>query len=99
MGAQLDTFTMPGEKSRKEVVAEFAKVVEQRQYDDGHGGYTGTLAEKCGYPLDFPGKVFISESAAIDWMHDEDKWGPAHAVIFCDEEGKRHWLIGGNCSS
>jgi len=45
MGA--DTFVERGKgKSAKEV---FNKLVEQAAYDHGHGGYTGTIAEKSEY--------------------------------------------------
>lgn len=76
----------------------FLDAVQQAQWDYGHAGYTGTLAEKGGYTNlthACPGKDRESRMKAINegwdsplWDLVRDKWGPAGAVelepgVFC----------------
>lgn len=65
----------------------FRACVDQACYDYGHGGYTGTIAEKNEYvviqkaplPLnearDLAGSLLVKGDPRID-----DKWGPAGAI-------------------
>lgn len=64
----------------------FDKLVERAQYNNGHGGYTGTIAEKdCFSAFRVPSEVKTRDDFNA-WMNQEkfylDKWGPANATIF-----------------
>jgi len=78
MGGEYFENTYVGTESPSEA---FHKLVTNEQWEHGHGGYTGTIAEKTGFKmLEKP----IGQS--IDSFIDEnigrnDKWGPA----FCFE--------------
>ena len=86
------TFITSGEgKSAQEV---FDKLKKQAQYDYGHSGYTGTIAEKDSFTMiDFPVNTLANEKERkpivlyfINKMIDEgdpridDKWGPAGCI-------------------
>ena len=72
----------------------FFRAVEQAQWDYGHAGYTGTIAEKQEYVL-----VGVTESyeaaskLAAKLIEDgderiDDKWGPAGCIeVSGDEPG------------
>lgn len=68
----------------------FVNAVEQAAYWNGHGGYTGTIAEKDSW-IEFPG-VFTydeAEELAAKLIEDDDprisdKWGPAGALQLTD---------------
>ena len=63
----------------------FTSLVEEARYEHGHGGYTGTIAEKNDFkmvsvpagraPLDF-----IDEAMDDDQGFWDDKYGPAACV-------------------
>lgn len=83
MGASEFAVTAGG----KDVDRAFDNAVRQAQYDYGHSGYTGSIAEKDSYvlvsevPLDLDdarklaGSLMDNEDPRID-----DKWGPAGAI-------------------
>jgi hypothetical protein len=82
MGAQ--TFTAFAEgKTAKEA---FSRVVDQAQYDYGHSGYTGTIAEKTSFVIIQDCQTREDAYAkARELMDDDDdrisdKWGPAGAI-------------------
>ena len=71
----------------------FAAAVEQAQYDEGHGGYTGSIAEKTEYVLVGTRKTL--EEARV-WADDliekadhriDDKWGPAGCIEVEEPKG------------
>ena len=63
MGAEVFEQTASG----KNPADAFGKAVEAAQYDHGHSGYTGTIAEKGGYTLmKLPEGVTISQ--ALEWV-------------------------------
>lgn len=69
----------------------FLEAVEEAQYEYGHGGYTGTIAEKQSFKMvDVPPRKdplkFASEIENEDGFW-QDKWGPAACV-----EVKGSWL-------
>lgn len=78
MGA--DTFEVLAKgKTAREA---FNKTVKKAQYDFGHNGYTGTIAEKDDFEM-----VKLLEGADLDifienQMDDKfsDKWGPAGCI-------------------
>lgn len=60
----------------KTAQAAFSAAVEQAQHEHGHGGYTGTIAEKNGYgfiQVDLPKGVAMD--AFINLLHDAEEFG------------------------
>jgi len=87
MGANFDYHTC-GKMTPDEVKAEFRKVKEQREWDHGHGGYSGTFAETPGVMV--TAEVFPSPEAAYEYLSGGDtcpKWGNAVAVRIVIPEG------------
>lgn len=85
----------------------FAEAVADAQYEFGHGGYTGTIAEKDSFKL-ASSDLFETYDAAMDFaekaMDDDnhfcqDKWGPAACVSFKTKDGKTEYLFFGWASS
>ena len=72
----------------------------QAQYDHGHGGYTGSLAEKHEF-VEIPLPVGADPHDAAQKLIDvgdsrvDDKWGPAGCVKVAEGE----WLFFGWASS
>ncbi len=102
MGASVFFSTASG-KSAKEA---FRTAVDEAAWENGHGGYTGTIAEKdsfvmCGdtvYPTyneayDFANDLIDKEDRRID-----DKWGPAGCVKYL-ANGETKYLFFGWASS
>ncbi len=109
MGAQYDETTVSNDITREQLPVAFEVIVEERAYECGHGGYTGTFAECEG--LLIHDKTFPSTKDArayIDGEWDEtaqefteaacQKWGPAIAVKV-DSADFTGWYIGACCSS
>lgn len=91
------TFTT--RQSGETVDEAFSSAVEQAKYMNGHGGYTGTIAEKNSFKL-IPRSEMEDDEDEFDFAYrliDEcdpridDKWGPAGAVKV--DEGE--WLFFG----
>jgi hypothetical protein len=66
------------------IAAAFNDLVDSARHEHGHGGYTGTIAEKSEYKLiqPTPGE---EANDCIDRLFDADdkrldKWGPALAI-------------------
>ena len=62
----------------------FSIAVTDAQYMHGHGGYTGTIAEKSSYTLTTQEKLPSKEAyklanSLIDTTYS-DKWGPAGCI-------------------
>lgn len=80
----------------KDAKSAFAVAVEEAAYENGHGGYTGTIAEKSEFtmiplPFKFEDNVGIKERIGIIETFTEklieerdpridDKWGPAGCI-------------------
>ncbi|HUS51713.1 MAG TPA: hypothetical protein VMZ91_16215 [Candidatus Paceibacterota bacterium] len=80
--------------SNKELNSEWIEIQEQKCYDYGHAGYTGTLAEKINMTI-HKDKVFNTKEEAEEWIEENnDKWENADCVKIKDQG----WLIGGICS-
>lgn len=69
----------------------FKAAVEEAEYEHGHGGYTGTIAEKSQFTMFHPSAEWladmISERREYDhkyWKEVEDKWGPAGCFALGD---------------
>lgn len=83
MGATEFTTVATGKDMREA----FDNAVKQAQYDYGHAGYTGTIAEKDGYfpvftvPMEHDAAVAHAEKMMNDDHPDiTDKWGPAGCI-------------------
>ena len=85
----------------------FNVLVEDACYEYGHGGYSGTIAEKPSFtmiPFDVDGDVTAEEYAyTLINRGDEridDKWGPAGCMeLKSDQEGLRKFCFFGWASS
>ena len=85
----------------------FDSAVDQAQYDYGHAGYTGTIAEKDEYTVisDAKGKSRAEANELADKLLREDdpriddKWGPAGVIRFDVEGEQPGWLFFGWASS
>jgi hypothetical protein len=74
------------------------EVFEHSAYMNGHGGYSGSLAEKTGNGITIHrDRVCKTKDEAWEVMdeYDNDKWGPAECIPVTGEG----WAIGGYCSS
>lgn len=74
----------------------FTKAREQALYDHGHGGYTGTIAEKPGFRMVAEGvdpDPAATMKRCLDDEHHwcQDKWGDAA----CLQIGPEKWLFFG----
>lgn len=75
----------------------FEQLVEDCQYTYGHGGYTGTFAEKHSVQVIRPpadDSVWTQDSARIHCQDNNEKWDDAYAYWL----GGDQWYIGGYCS-
>ena len=78
MGAMTFNTIVTGKTPREA----FRKAVDSALYESGHGGYTGTIAEKHEWinihlpegkdPYEFSGELINNDDGRIS-----DKWGPA----------------------
>ena len=83
-------------RSEKDLKDKYRELVAHEQYMNGHGGYSGTLAEKLQLRIVRRMHDPTTEDQAYEHCLDEnDKWGPAFAYYL----GNHQWYIGGWCSS
>ena len=83
--------------STEELKKIFDNIVSDCQWESGHGGYTGTFAEKDGVEI-IPG-TWGERDAYEHAVKNNPKWGPAFAYkIGKHETGKDIYLIVGWCS-
>jgi len=103
MGAETFFHTALG-KTAKEA---FRMAVKDSEYEYGHRGYTGTIAEKDSFVF-VAQKTFPDRDSAMDYadkLIDEgderidDKWGPAGCVEFKNKQGEIEYLFFGWASS
>ena len=69
MGAQTDTACVNGTFTDEELYESFSVTVDERAYDCGHAGYTGTMAESNGKFYIFK-EVFNSAELALKYVED-----------------------------
>jgi hypothetical protein len=97
MGAQEFYTTAMGANAQEA----FDAAVEQAQYDHGHSGYSGSVAEKTEFveievpegrdPLEFAEALVDNDDRRI-----RDKWGPAGCVeVSLHGGGQREYLFFG----
>ncbi len=72
-------------QSAKTAAEAFRTLVERAKYEDGHSGYTGTIAEKDDFEIEQPLKGETPLECVKRCLNDEnhwstDKWGPAACV-------------------
>jgi len=86
-------FTYGYGKDAKEA---FRRSVEEAKWERGHGGYTGTIAEKSSYVTipgsEHKGKNKIKYAESLIDKEDsrvDDKWGPAGAIRLTGELEKK----------
>ena len=96
MGA-CDFFTTAKGKTAREA---FDNVVEEAKYENGHGGYTGTIAEKNSFTVIELPEGQEAYAYANDLMDEDDdriydKWGPAG----CIKAGENEFIFFGYASS
>jgi hypothetical protein len=67
--------------------AAFAAAVKDAQHESGHGGYTGTIAEKTAFVIVSDGPMEAAAAGALAGTlidngdpRVDDKWGPAGAI-------------------
>lgn len=87
----------------------FSNSVQQAQHMHGHGGYSGTIAEKSSVteipraevpdsmnPIDYARQLIDEDDSRVS-----DKWGPAGAIKLesNDESNQQTWLLFGWASS
>jgi hypothetical protein len=69
----------------------FNEAREQAQYEHGHGGYSGTVAEKDSVEVRRANQPVLPKKDAMVLagadIEENDKWGPAFAMPF-GENGK-----------
>lgn len=98
MGAEFFNVKSIG-KTAKEA---FKKAVEEAQYDYGHAGYTGTIAEKKDFVmLDLPEGMNPYDYIALNHPSIDDKWGPAGCIELSQTPGsdEKEFLFFGWASS
>jgi len=83
----------------------FMEARSSAQWESGHGGYTGTIAEKDNYiviqrtPLEYVDAVAAAQHLLnIDDERIADKWGPAGSLRVKDEK-RDGWVFVGWASS
>lgn len=81
----------------KDLTVAFENLVKRAAWEHGHGGYTGSFAEKTDGVTVIPAANDYWDRADAEEHATEHapKWGPAHAYYLRD--GK--WYIGAWCSS
>jgi len=73
------------EASGKNAQEAFNAAVTQARYESGHGGYSGTIAEKSSYvfiplPKGEKAQVYADELIDVGDPRIDDKWGPAGCI-------------------
>jgi hypothetical protein len=85
----------------------FDSAVREAQYDYGHAGYTGTIAEKDEFTVisDAVGMTRTMATALAEKLlrdgdkRIDDKWGPAGVIRFGEVGQEPGWLFFGWASS
>ena len=93
MGGSYNSRMIDGDVKRDGLQAKYRAIVEQCQWESGHGGYSGTFAEKP--ELRIMRGTWTREDARDHCQNENDKWGASFAYQL-DTGG---WYIGGWCSS
>lgn len=92
MGAWFESKSFKNQTWKELKIAYFF-FVEQQAWERGHGGYTGSFAEKPEL-YEIKGE-WDADNAYEHCIKNNNKWGPAYAYHLADGT----WWIGGWCSS
>lgn len=73
----------------------FKFAIEEARHEYGHGGYTGTIAEKRNFiKIELPARkkpeTFINELIENNDNRIDDKWGPAGCIDVTKQIQKRN---------
>lgn len=85
--------------------AAFKSVVEKAEYDHGHRGYTGSIAEKDAFVMMGTADTKqLAAEMAQKFMDEgdgriDDKWGPAGCIEIKSNDKIREYLFFGTASS
>lgn len=90
MGAEQFSVVAEGNSAREA----FRSAVEEAAYESGHGGYTGTIAEKSDFKIFDVSAEFLEDLKSGEqsryehkyWKQVEDKWGPAGCFALGDNK-------------
>ena len=94
MGGSMDYHkTTETDLTSRQAREKYAELVRERQWDYGHGGYSGTFAEKP--ELTVRAGDWTERDAEQDAADNNDKWGPTFAYRL--DTGA--WYFTGWCSS
>lgn len=77
----------------QELKIAYSAFVDHVAWMEGHGGYTGSFAEK-GEVIKIDGE-WDKDDAYNHCVDYNDKWGPSYAYLLLDGR----WYVGGWCSS
>lgn len=103
MGGEYYSLTIQA-KTDEEAIAEFERVKERCLYERGHGGYTGTFAEKEKIKILPPPpcrrtpskeRKFWTKAELDAFAQEQDKWGDA----FSGKINETEYYLCGNCSA
>ena len=96
MGCEFICDALPIEKfpTSNDVQQELENLIKQAEWDHGHSGYTGSLAEANGIDIRSR-KKFRSFEEAAEWLDDNAPKFGSVVVVKTDED----WVYGANCSS
>lgn len=91
MGAE-QFFTYASGKDAREA---FSRAVQEARYEHGHGGYTGTIAEKHSFTIIECPKGISAGDYAQQLLDDcdsrvDDKWGPAGCIEILPSRSPRN---------
>jgi hypothetical protein len=98
MGAAEFTVTASGKTAQEA----FSNAIEEAHWESGHGGYSGTIAEKGSFVM-CSSEVFASASEAYQFAENllndgdpriDDKWGPAGCVAFKNKDKTEYIFFG-----
>jgi len=68
----------------------FRDAVDNASHNSGHGGYSGTIAEKNSFEIvSGPLTKKQAQNFASDKMDENDKWGPAFAIPVVGDAGQK----------
>jgi len=73
---------VPAHGETTTVSAAFLHAVEQAQWEHGHGGYTGTIAEKHGYvEFTIPEGLSAQDVTKLIREYEENQWAADEAKV------------------
>ena len=96
MGAATDTEIF----DHKPTQEEYDTLCENRAWESGHGGYSGTFAEARGALTYVEDQAPMGYNQAYEHLDNTaQKWEPGLAAPFTNEDGKEQWMVLAVCSS